>query len=437
MKNLLNNQRGIALLVVLSSIALLTLLMYAFQYETSINQIKSYNIQDQLQAKLNAESGLQISLMRLDIYKEALNQLQQNPNLKKSISPNILNDIWSMPLMFPIPKNVSGIQVGTDFIDKFQETSWLIGQIQMSIESLGSKINLNMLAESKLRAYRLKKNKKSATPPPVVDPNESEPPPTDSNDTEAQTPQDISKMIGEKLAELLETGINATKETDKLFYQRYSSKDIQYLVQAIKFYVSDDNTDVGPMTNQIDADFQRSGITAKHAPMSNLSEVLLIPEWNDDLLNLIKNEVSVYDSFYLDLNRMTESFLRMLAPEITAEQIALFFKLKNDSKSNISFNSKDDFTSFMGGQIKVDEKTLKSNMEGLEKIGFKFTNSPNLFRVRAVGIFGRSEITLTAIVLIPEKQQDQQQPPDAEKTGQKKEKPVLFDPPIVIDISQT
>jgi general secretion pathway protein K len=441
---ILSNQRGIALLVVLSSIALLTLLMYAFQYETSINQIKSYNIQDHLQAKLNAQSGLQISLMRLDIYKEALNQLQQNPNLKKSVPPSVLNDIWSLPLMFPLPKLPGASYMDASFIDKFQESSWLIGQVQMSIESLGSKINLNMLAESKLRSFRMKKNKK-------VKPNTGASDGSggtdgggssgDSGDTgpkDEQTPQDISKNVADKLAELLETSINNTKETDEQFYQKYSSKDIQYLVQAIKFYVSDDNTDVGPMTNQIDADFQRAGITPKHAPMGNISEVLLIPEWNDDLLNLIKNEISVYDSFYLDLNRMTDSFLRMLSPEITAEQIKQFFKLKSDTKANINFNGKEDFISFMSGQIRVDGKNLKENMEGLEKIGFKFTNSPNLFKVKAVGSFGRSEVTLSAIVLIPEKPpepqttQEQQQPP-----SQTKEKPVLFDPPIVIDISQS
>lgn len=227
--------------------------------------------------------------------------------------------------------------------------------------------------------------------------------PTPTSESDPQTAQEISKEISEKLVNLLERNINNTKETDEVFYQRYSSTDLQYLVQAIKFYVSDSNTDIGPMTNQIDADFQKSGITPKHAPMSNLSEILLIPEWNDDLLNLIKNEVSVYDSYYLDLNKMTDSFLRMLVPDITAEQITRFFKLKNDSKANISFKGKDDFITFMSGQIRVDEKELKDNMEGLEKVGFKFTNSPNLFRIRSVGIFGRSEVTLTAIVILPEK----------------------------------
>lgn len=438
MKKIIHNQKGIALLVVLSSIALLTILMYAFQYETSINQIKSYNIQDHLQAKLNAESGLQISLMRLEIYKEALNQLQQNPDLKKKVPPSILNDLWNMPLIFPIPKGEKNSIFDNGFIDKFQESSWLTGQIQMSIESLGSKLNINMLAESKLRSLRFKKNNKNKpNNNPTANPDQTNPP---EKENEVITPEDISKAISDKLINLLETNLNNTKESDKLFYQRYASKDLTYLVQAIKYYVSDNNTDIGPLTNQIDADFQRSGVTAKHAPMSNISEILLIPEWNDDLLNLIKNEISVYDSYYLDLNRMTESFIRILAPEITQEQIKTFFKLKNDPKANISFNGKDDFISFMSGQIRVDEKTLKDNMEGLEKISFKFTNSPNLFRIRSVGIQGRSEINLTAIVLIPEKAVEQQneQQGEAEQTqDQKKTKPVLFDPPLIIDISQS
>lgn len=428
MKNHFTNQRGIALLVVISSIALLTLLMYAFQYETSINQIRSYNIQDHLQAKLNAESGLQISLMRLEIYKEALNQLEQNKNLKKSIPANALNELWSMPLMFPLPKGASTSFMDASFIEKFEQTSWLNGQVQMSIESLGSKININMLAEGRLRSLRFNKSNKKQTT--------SNPPETTPND-DTQSPQEISKMLSDKLVDLLEKNLQRTKETDEAFYQRYSSTDLQYLVQAIKYYVSDNNTDIGPLTNQIDADFQRSGVTAKHAPISNLSEILLIPEWNDDLLNLIKNEISVYDSFYLDLNRMTESFLRMLSPDITNDQVERYFKLKNDSNANIDFNGKEDFITFMAGQIRVDEKELKDNMEGLEKIGFKFTNSPNLFRIRSVGIFGRSEVTLTAIVLLPEKVQESPPTETGQQTDQNQKKPVIMDPPFIIDISQS
>lgn len=449
MKNIFYNQRGIALLVVLSSIALLTLLMYAFQYETSINQIKSYNLQDHLQAKLNAESGLQISLMRLDIYKEALNQLQQNPDLKKNIPVEMLNELWHMPLMFPIPKTNNTSIMDASFIDKFQENSWLNGQIQMSIESLGSKLNLNLLSESKLKSFRMKTKNKSSDSNNPSNGEEPTPTPTSTSENETLPAQDISKEISEKIVNLLERNINNTKETDEVFYQRYSSVDLQYLVQAIKFYISDVNTDIGPMTNQIDADFQKSGITPKHAPLTNISEILLIPEWNDDLLNLIKNEISVYDSYFLDLNKMTESFLRMLYPDITPDQVSRFFKLKNDSRSNVHFKGKEDFVSFMSGQIRLEEKVLKDNMEGLEKIGFKFTNTPNLFKVKSVGIYGRSEVTLTAIVILPEKvepNKDNQPQENSNDSGsfnpddaknQKKTKPVLFDQPTIVEITQS
>lgn len=446
----LRNQQGVALMVVLSSIALLTLLMYAFQFETTFNQVRSYNIQDRFQAKLNAESGLQLSLLRLEIYKEAINQLQQNKDLKKFVSASVLNEIWSTPLIFPIPKGLDTSFMDLSVIEKFQEQSWIEGQMQMSVESLGSKINLNLLAENKLKNFMLKKGMKSqdqkdqdATSSSSEDKKTSE-----KSNEEKLTPQEISNQIQEKLIEIIEKGINAKKETDEAFYEKYSSKDVQYLIQAIRFYVSDKGTDVGPMTNQIDADFQKSGITPKHAPMSSLSEILLIPEWNDDLLNLIKNEVSVHDSYYLDLNKMTESFLKILAPEITANQIAQFFKIKNDPKANISFSGKTDFISFMSGQIRVDEKALKENIEWLEKMDFKFTNTPNIFKVKSVGTFGRSEVTLTAIVVLPEKsetntanpsdkQQDGQSSTDDQSEENKKKKPTLFDLPKIIEIIET
>lgn len=438
---LLQNQNGIALMVVLSSIALLTLLMYAFQFETGINQIRSYNIQDKYQAKLNAESGIQLSLMRLEIYKEALNQLQQNKDAKKFISANSLNEIWSTPLIFPIPKGLASSFMNESVIKKFEEQSWIEGEIQTSIESLGSKININLLAENKLNNYIFSKSSKKKSNSNDSNEDKSK---DEKGDEEKINPQEISNQIAEKLQDILEKGILNKKETNNEFYQRYSSKDTQYLVQAIKFYVSEKNTDVGPHTNQIDADFQKAGITPKHAPMSSISEILLIPEWNDDLLDLVKNEISVYDSYYLDLNKMTESFLKILSPEITAAQVAQFFKMKNDPKTKISFSGKSDFVSFMSGQIRVDESSLKSNIEWLEKIAYRFTNSPNVFKIKSTGIFGRAEVTLSVVVLIPEKKDtdknnqeiDPEQVP-SETQKSKKEKPILFDNPKIIEVIQT
>src|SRR5690606_40236154 len=70
----LNNQRGMAILMVISTIAILTFLLADFTFETKLNKIKVYNFQDREQAKLNAEAGMALAMAKLRLYRQALDR---------------------------------------------------------------------------------------------------------------------------------------------------------------------------------------------------------------------------------------------------------------------------------------------------------------------------------------------------------------------------
>ena len=72
LKFILQNDSGVAIIMVLSAIVLLTTIMMNFSFESNINRIKAYNIENKGQAKLTAESGLQFAMVRLRLYQEAL-----------------------------------------------------------------------------------------------------------------------------------------------------------------------------------------------------------------------------------------------------------------------------------------------------------------------------------------------------------------------------
>ena len=59
LKKTMSSEQGIALLMVMGVIAILTFLLADFTFETKLNKIKIYNQQDKIQARLNAESQLQ------------------------------------------------------------------------------------------------------------------------------------------------------------------------------------------------------------------------------------------------------------------------------------------------------------------------------------------------------------------------------------------
>ncbi|MDA9793262.1 hypothetical protein N9B72_01630, partial [Bacteriovoracaceae bacterium] len=103
LKSLLRSNDGIALLMVLTSVTILTALLAEFSFETKVNKIKSYNLQDKLQAKLNAEAALQFSMARLRLYKESFNYVEANSDAKSFVDQKMLNQIWQVPFVFPIP----------------------------------------------------------------------------------------------------------------------------------------------------------------------------------------------------------------------------------------------------------------------------------------------------------------------------------------------
>ena len=109
-RNRLNN-KGVGLLLVMSSIALLTFLLATFTYNTSLNKIKVYNEQDSMQARLNAESGLNFARSKLKMYQEAFNMLEKNESLKSVISPEKLESLITQPFVFPLPVKMENLNL--------------------------------------------------------------------------------------------------------------------------------------------------------------------------------------------------------------------------------------------------------------------------------------------------------------------------------------
>ena len=93
----------LAYYLVMSSIALLTFLLATFTYNVSINKIKVYNEQDSMQARLNAESGLNFAISKLKLYKESFNLLEKNETMKSVLSPEKLEGLITEPFVFPLP----------------------------------------------------------------------------------------------------------------------------------------------------------------------------------------------------------------------------------------------------------------------------------------------------------------------------------------------
>ena len=378
----MNNNRGVALIMVLSSIAILTAIILSFSYEAQINQIRSHNLVDRTQAKLTAESGLKIAMTSLTVYRDIFNKVQQNSTFKQNAPASLLNQIWSLPFIYPIPFS-DDLSVGQkNIIRDFQEDSLLQGEFQVSVQNLGNKLNLNLLRLSYL--------------------NDNDRDDNDRDDDRDDQDQD-ELSFKDQFVELLRRAIDQKKEDDRIFNEKYQRIEPEFLIALIEIYVSDDSelceTD---FCRQAETAYQQEGILPKGAPLANMDELFLLPVWNQELIELIRSEVSVHPILMIDLDSLTSKLLALILPDLTQENIDEYFKWKNDSEEPQVIERPDDMKVFfvdLANILSDEEFTRRFN--DLEKIGIQFGPDASLFRILSQATYLEGSYEIEAIVSMP------------------------------------
>ena len=133
MNKIIKNSNGVALLMVLTAITILTAVLADFTFDGKINKIKVINAEEKAQAKLNAEAGIALSVARLRLYKDIFNILQKNKDAKDFVTQQVLNQVWEFPFMFPLPIDKKMLANQKAAIEKFQKESFLTGRSLINI----------------------------------------------------------------------------------------------------------------------------------------------------------------------------------------------------------------------------------------------------------------------------------------------------------------
>jgi type II secretory pathway component PulK len=434
--NKLESERGVAILMVLSAVTLLTAILSDFIFETKLNKLKTYNSQDKFQARLNAESGLRFALARLKMYQEAFNMIQKNESTQGRIKQDDLNLIWNVPFIYPIPQSSDISIIQKSAIEEFEKNTVLQGELKLEIVNASQLLNVNILKISSL--VDKKKNQTS-----------SESSEQDSGEVDKEFTLDA------QLATMLKDGIEKKRETDEEFNNRYADKDANELIGAIKHFVSEQDSYEDSYTQALNANYASRDFTIKHAPLSSISEIYMIEGWDDQIADLISNELTVHGSVLIDLNKITNKTLKILLPSLDEEQIKEFFKYRDDPKNPKSFNNIDDFKNYVVNTANfMSDGAFNDRIKKFEKAGLKFGAAGTLFKVISVGSYNRANYTLTAFVTLPAKplpppsnkktvnQQNSNidNPEESEATGsttaeEKKKQPIELLVPRVVEVT--
>lgn len=400
---ILSNNRGVAILFVMTAITILTAILADFTYETQINKLRSYNSQDRLQAKLNAEAGLKFALARLELYQVARNELEKNASLKDTIKIADLNTIWNIPFIYPIITPPKTPPLVVNAIKKFMEDSLLEGEIDTSVRNISNRININLL---RLGNPNLNLNAKANN-------QQQQEQQQSQQQQQKKKPEDVILNLEKQLVELFRQTFDRKVENSQSFAQKYSNIEPDLLFKEIKFFINDADRELEPEIQEIKSQYAAKSIRAKHAPFQSRSELYLLEGWDDELLDIIYDEVTVHGVVAIDLNTITDKGLQLLVPEIDEDGIKDFFEYRDDPESPKPFNNVNEFKNYITNIAGIlDSAEMDQRVQDFADAGIEFGVYGSLFEVIAKGISGRSEYTITAVVEIPRKPTA---PPEEEK----------------------
>ena len=397
LKKILNNQQGVALMIVMSAILVLTAVMVDFTFEGQINKFKGGNIEDRSQARLSAEAGLKFAMTRLRLYKEAYNFLQNNETAKEFAGQQVINSIWNFPFVYPIPVSDQMNQIQKDIVKKFHESTILPGNLRLIINNISNRINLNLIRVS-LQNELNEKNSQDDSTKEVNSENAN-------YDAEGQ------------LIESLKLHIQRKSEESEEFAAQYFGMDVIPLVNNLKYYVSDPQS----LENDANAEveFTEIGLNPKKAPMTSYHELYTLPGWTDDLAEMVQGEFTVHGAIMIDLNEINNTMLRLLIPSINDDEITDFFKYRDDTEDPHFFNSTDDFKNYIVNQANlISSEDFDERFKNFEAQGLRFGPSPSLFQIKSSAQVGRATYNLIAYVVLPAKPVP---PPKPTKTTEENE----------------
>ena len=375
--------------MVISAVALLSVLMAEFTYSTQINARLAYNYVDNLKAYYLVKAAYKLSLVRLKAYTHVKKVTSDpaNKQMAQMIDSNVVEQIWSMPFAYPlqIPKE-AGLGEA-DSIKEFMKTSKLEGGYIAGISGESTKLNINNLILKNLPQDT--STGAAAQPPPTPDPQTGQ----QQQQQAAVNAMNFRGMLEPAITTLIEQKKNEDREFADV-YRNIAGKDI---VDAIASYLVPDYQGGSNLPGY-------TQIKAKGAPMYSLSELHLIPGIEDDLYNLLEPVLTVYSTPGINVNRIDKTVLINLIPEMTNEEVDDVLRKRDDPDVGKPFADEKEFWTAI--EATSAAKTINDIKKRWKEAGLKPIVEELSFKIGIEAKVGQAVRRLEAQVVYDPKAKD-------------------------------
>jgi general secretion pathway protein K len=354
------NRSGVALIMAISALTLMTYLAMEIMYETSIEYIVNAQNLHRLKAYYAAKSGLEIGLLRVKIFQ----QLQ--PTLKNlgGTTPfgEVADLVWRLPFQWPIqvPDFVNSVDKG--LIGKTEKESLMEAKYSVQIELEGTKIDVNDLWSPS---------------------------------------KGLREITRRQLLNIFET----KKRDDREFFQKHASFKFEELINSITDFMSDKRESLNG-GNKKDAyrEFQSPDFPPNRGFIT-LDEIRLVPGMTDEFFEILRPAITIYGMRAFNPNKAPPEVLKALDSSMTDRIVQKVIERRSDPKKGGPFratedpSSRDSFWSFLEDEgARLADET--------KKIPLVFDDYYN-FRIVAVGEASKIRSTLIAITVDLKKQVQQ------------------------------
>jgi ABC-type cobalt transport system substrate-binding protein len=399
-----NDKKGVALLIVLASMATLSVFIGEITYTAQINQKLAYDRLDQVKAQALAKSGLKIALLRIRAYSEIKKTIGKmadsagaSADAVNSVVPkSVIEKIWSEPITVPFSGDISSLP-GTiqDALGKFRKDSSMEGKLYISIQAQSNKFNLNSTLPQFASMPGAPKTKGSPSPSPGAV-AEASPTPV------AYDPAQARQLLGDQIKQMFQKRF----DDDEKFRDTYRSYRIDDLVNDI----------LGWSDLSFDSPREQSTVIPfKKAPFYHISELNYLQSMDDEIYNMLSDQFSAGVASAINVNSIKEPVLRALVPQMTDDEVKKFFEFRDNTGENAntttlakeasgddnSFKGASDFFKYLKEKVAFfsgSDSKVTDFQNALTQRGIEITTEENNFLVHIEATVQQTKRTLEAMV---------------------------------------
>lgn len=351
----LRNQRGVALLIAIFSLMLMIFIANEVSYDATVEYLVASQQINKLKAYYAAKAGVEISLLRILIYKKILAAL--GDNLKGNEA--MLDPVWQIPFSWPpmLPDSLSSAD--KESIEKSMKESTMDGKFVATIVSEGNRIDINDLG-----AFM----------------------------PEGKGLRDATR------AQILKIFLNQM-ETDDKFRRKYGGTNFEEIVNNMIDWADEDNESLNGGDEKRYYPDVRSDFIPPNRAFRTIEELNMVAGMREDYFRILRDRITVYGTKGINVNYATANVLKALDPRVTDEVVAKIMKRRNDMNEGGPFKDDNDFYGFLDGQgVRIDRASPN-------RIPLFYGPEFN-FRINSTGIFANSTREITAITFDMESVKD-------------------------------